>query len=393
MKRAFMFLSLFVAASAFAGGIQFHGSVRNSIYSYESDQTHTRIYQYGRFNAASPSGRISLQASMRALTDAQETLENQERFKLYSLRLNGKGLLNKKLDFSIGRLFLHPGTVLGGLDGFTADYDLSSHFNIQLYGGVESHFPRSWNVYKTDDSRTFGGVLNISRFFSSRMQLLYLQKSNTEAAFWRIAGMNFDSALLPKTTIKAQAHYDMEQARFHRMLVSARNSWSSTLMTTVEYKRQFPQVYANSFFTIFTPQAYQRIRVGAAWEFFTDYTLQANYQFVAFESENANQLYLSVGNSFGNVGFVYENGYAGDQLGLMFDLFYEVMPNLIASLYVDYSKYRVEEVYEFDNQLANAARISYRLGRNWTFDVEYQWLSNRFKESDSRFLNHISFVW
>jgi len=77
----------------------------------------------------------------------------------------------------------------------------------------------------------------------------------------------------------------------------------------------------------------------------------------------------------------------------MFDLFYEVMPNLIASLYVDYSKYRVEEVYEFDNQLANAARISYRLGRNWTFDVEYQWLSNRFKESDSRFLNHISFVW
>ncbi len=76
----------------------------------------------------------------------------------------------------------------------------------------------------------------------------------------------------------------------------------------------------------------------------------------------------------------------------MFDIFCEVMPNLIASLNIDYTKYRVEKVYEYDNQLANAARLSYRLGRQWTFDVEYQWLTNRFKSSDSRFLNHISFV-
>lgn len=393
MKRAFIALFVFTAASAFSAGIGFHGSVRNSVYSYQSDQTHTRFYQYARLSAVSPGRHFTFQTSMRALTDMNETLTSEERFKVYSLRLNGRNLLGKKFDFSVGRLFLHPGTVLGALDGVTAKYALSSHFSLQVYGGVESHFQRSFKVYETKDSRVLGGLFQISRFFSSKLQLLYLRKSNTEATFWHLAGLNFDTSLLPKTMLRAQAHYDVEQSRFHRLLLSARNRWSPKFMTTLEYKRQFPQVYANSYFTIFTPLAYQRVRLGAVYEFLPNYNIQAQYQFVAFEDDNANQVYLTIGNNFGNLGLVWENGYAGDQLGLMFDVYYEVAPNLIASLYVDYAKYRVEEIYEFDNQLANAARLSYRIGRHWTIDVEYQWLTNRYKSGDSRFLNHISFVW
>jgi hypothetical protein len=393
MKRAFLIFFVFIAASAFASGIGFHGSVRNSVYSYESDETHTRMYQYARFSAVSPCTKFTFQTSLRALTDAQESLTSEERFKLYSLRLNGKGLFNKKFDFSVGRLFLHPGTVLGALDGLNAKYTFSKHYSLQVYGGVESHFKRSLKVYETKDSQTVGGLFQISRYFASKLQFLYLRKANENEIFWHLTGLNFDTALLPKTILRAQAHYDLEQSRVHRLLLSARNTWSSTFMTTLEYKQQFPQVYANSYFTIFTPEAYQRVRLGVAYEFIKNYNIQAQYQVVAFEDDNANQFYLTVGNNWGNLGMVYENGYAGDQLGLMFDVFYEVIPNLVASLYVDYSKYRVEEVYEFDNQLANAARLSYRLGRHWTFDVEYQWLTNRYKDSDSRFLNHISFVW
>ena len=69
------------------------------------------------------------------------------------------------------------------------------------------------------------------------------------------------------------------------------------------------------------------------------------------------------------------------------------MKSFVASVYVDYSKYRTEEIYEYDNQLANAARLSYRLNRHFAVDVEYQWLTNRFKKQDSRFLNHISYLW
>ncbi len=394
MKRAF-FLSimLMLLASAAFARVEFHGSVRNSIYAYETDETHTRLYQYVRLNAISPCKKFTAHTSMRALSDLNETLDSQDRFKLYTLRLDAKGLLNTSLDFSIGRLFLHPGTTLGAVDGATVKYSFAKHCAVTAYGGIESHFKRSFNVYETTDSRVFGGLFTVQKYFKSRLQWLYVRKANESATFWHLSGFNFDTAIVPKTLLRVQSHYDIEQSRMHRLLVSARNTWTSRLMTTLEYKQQLPQVYANSYFTFFTPEAYQRIRFGAAYEFIPNYHFQLNYQYVLFDDDNANQIYATVGNHFADFGLVFENGYAGDQIGLMVDVFYEVMPNFIASVYVDYSQYRVEKVYEYDNQLANAARLSYRIGRHVTIDAEYQWLQNRFQSSDSRFLNHISFVW
>jgi hypothetical protein len=67
------------------------------------------------------------------------------------------------------------------------------------------------------------------------------------------------------------------------------------------------------------------------------------------------------------------------------------MPQLLASLNIDYSRYRTETIYEFENQLANAVRLSYKFQRHWTVDLEYQWLTNRFKDQDSRILNYINY--
>ena len=391
MKRKCVQLFLFFAlsTSTIAQNVTFNGSVRNSIYAYESEQSHTRFYQYARLHVLSPCKKYTVETSLRALTDAQVALSSNERFKLYSLRFNGENLFNQRLHFSVGRLFLHPGTVLGALDGLTASYEVSNHISLQMYGGVQSHFERSFKLYNTADSQVLGGVLEVSKYFSSKLQLLYLQKSNTTGPFWHLTGVNVHSALLPNTLLRAQAHYDLEQQRMQRVLLQSRNTWSSQLRTSLEYKRQFPQIYANSYFTIFTPQAYQRIRLAAAYEFIPNYTLQLQVQHVVFETDNANQLYLTVGNAFANIGVIWETGYAGEQLGLMADAYYEVLPDLIASVYVDYSRYRVEEIYEYDNQLANAARLSYRFNRHLSVDVEYQWLTNRFKASDNRFLNHI----
>lgn len=395
MKRTIVFaLALFsLSVAGVAKGIRFDGSLRNSIYSYESDQTHTRFYQNLRFNAALPNDKFSLSASMRALTDAAVSLPSQDRFKLYSLRLDAKGLINNRFDVAVGRLFLHPGATLGALDGLHAGLALSNHIGVQFYGGIESQFERSFQIYKPRDSRIYGGLLEISKYMASNLQLFYLQKSNAAATFWHLAGLNLSSAVIPKTLIRVQSHYDLEQDRLHRMMVSARNTWSDRWQSTLEYRRQYPQIYANSYFTIFTPLAFQRWRAAASYEFIPAYTVQAQFQHVLFEKEQADQVFLSVGCPFGDIGAVWETGYAGDQLSLTLDAYYEVLPNLIASLYVDYMKYRVEQVYEYDNQLANAVRLAYRFNRRLTIDVEYQWLTNRYKSADSRVLNHLSFIW
>ncbi len=377
----------------YALGLIFHGSAKNSAYSYESDKAHTRIYQYGRLSLATTNSRLTLSTSFRALTDANQTLGNDQRFKAYSLNLKIADLLWRRIDISVGRQFLHPGTVLGALDGLSVDVKVLKNLSLQLYGGSEGHFDRALKTYDIDDSFVAGGLVHVKKLFDSNLQLLYLQKNNQSDIYWQLAGLNIDNNSLAHTSFRLQSHYDLQNERMHRLLFSARRDWSERILTTVEYRSQYPQIYANSFFTIFQPEAYRQYRVAGAVEFLPSYYIEAEARLIKIESENANRLFLSLYNEDGSIGFFYENGYLGDQVGLAFDYAYQILPKLIASLYIDYSKYRTEEIYEFENQMGNAARLSYRINRHWMVDLEYQWLTNRIKKNDSRVLNHISFIW
>jgi hypothetical protein len=396
MKRFLPFLMallVILPAGLAAQGWTFHGSAKNSIYSYESDKTHTRIYQYARFHLANSQNTILLNSSLRALTDANQSLDSDQRFKMYLFDLRINGLFRHRLNLALGRQFLHPGTILGGLDGLNGNLSIRKNLTLQFYGGVESQFLSSFDLYKPSQRLVTGGLLQLDKLAESTFQLLYLRKGGSNGAYWHLLGLNADSKIVSDTRFKLQAHYDLENDRLHRLLLSARRSWNSRLMTTLEFKSQYPQVYANSYFTIFEVRPYNRYRLGGTFEFSPGYFIDAQYQFLSFEGDDANQIFLSLQNGHGSLGMIYESGYAGDQLGMMFDYGREIIRNLSASVYVDYSKYRTETVYEYDDQIANAARLSYRFSRNFSVDVEYQWLTNKFKESDSRFLNHISYLW
>ena len=43
--------------------------------------------------------------------------------------------------------------------------------------------------------------------------------------------------------------------------------------------------------------------------------------------------------------------------------------------------------------MGNAARLTYSFSRHWRIDLEYQWLTNKFKNSDHRLLNHVYYIW
>ena len=386
-------LLMFLLTGALAAqGISFHGSARNSIYAYESDKSHTRFFQYLNFTVVSPCKRLALNSNIRFLTDANQELDNDLRFRAYALNLEAKNLLNNRLNLVFGRQFLHPGTTLGALDGLNARYTVGKKLSLQLYGGVESIYSRAFKVQKLEDATVLGGMLQVKKIYASTAQLFYLRKADSDAAYWQIAGANFDSDLIPWFRLRLQSHYDLEHERMHRLLVNANRSWNNKLVAFLEFKQQNPQVYSNSYFTIFEVKPYSRLRAGANYELLPGIAVEAQYQHLMLDQENADRLLLSLNNDDGSVGLLYETGYTGDQISAFFNYGYEVLPGLIASLYVDYSRYRTETIYEYDDQLANAARLGYTLGR-WNVIAEYQWLTNRFAKSDARFLNHITYRW
>ncbi|MEJ2542510.1 MAG: hypothetical protein P8Y99_00415, partial [Calditrichaceae bacterium] len=158
-------------------------------------------------------------------------------------------------------------------------------------------------------------------------------------------------------------------------------------------KQQYPQVYGDSYFQIFNVSQYQLAGLSLAYAITDVYSINGSFQGVQLEEGYGNRMILSLNDRNGSLGMVYETGDLGEQLGVMLDYGYEIIPDLITSLSVDYSRYRFEEVFDYENQLANAVGVAYNYTKHWRFSLEYQWLNNKFTESDQRILNHIHYIW
>lgn len=385
-----LIVPLFVTTLLSAQGLRFHGKLQNSIYGYESEQKTTRFYQYAQFSVVNSGNRVELAGSLRALSDADLTLADNQRFRAYRLSLAFKNLWKQRLDLVVGRQFFNPGTVLGGLDGLSANVRINRHWLMQLYGGVESSYLRDFSV---GDRSVLGGLVTLRDAAQSEVQAFFLQKGEDGAAIWQLAGVNLENRSIAKTKLRSQLHWDLQGSAVHRFLLNARTRWSAKWSSMLEYKMQTPRIYANSYYTIFEQNSYQQLRAGLSYDLLAGFGLEGQYRRLMMEDGSAQQLLLALHNHQGSLGLIYENGDAGDQTGLMFDYSLEPFTGFMASVYVDYSRYRTERVYEYDQQLANAVRCSYRLGQHWQVDVEYQWLRNKFKDNDSRILNHFSFRW
>ncbi len=372
----------------------FHGQLKNSVYCYEDNQANTRIYQYLRLNAATANQKVVFNSMIRALSDADGDLTSQQRFQTWQLNIRLQKLLNNHLNMTIGRQFFHPGVMMGALDGVNAEYSFANT-RIQIYGGAESPLSRSLDLDKAENRLVAGGLIQMNNLLSTKTsaQLLFLHKADTSETLWEIAGVNLSNNYLNNTRFNLQAHYNTANSNLQRLLVAGQRSWTKRFSTSLELKMQRPQIYANSFYTIFAVKPYQRGQLSGSYQLWDNYRLNAQVYRVQTKDAAANCAQVALQNQNGSLGVVYESGDAGDQVSLAFDYGLEIINNLMVSVYTDYSRYRTETIYEFDDQIANAARLSWRLSRHFSADVEYQWLTNKYKKSDSRFLNHISCRW
>jgi hypothetical protein len=386
-----LFAVLGMTSLTFAQGFTFHGGVRNSLYSFERKDTHTRMYQTLHFSAASDRQRMSLNGSMRMLSDLGSG-DAENRFRAYSLFLQFRDVLNKGSEIRLGRQFLHPGTVLGSLDGAFIKLPVAD-FGVHAYAGNETDYLSRLDESNPSGRLVLGGMIDYKGLNATRLEGLFLHKTQDDQTLWQIVGLNAFNRSVNHLTVNLQAHYDTQNERLHRLYAFARHKTSDRLRIFAGYKAQYPQIYADSYFTIFQIEKVTQLKLGASYEILPGYNLSGQIQQLAFENDSASRLLFDITSGNGSLGFIYESGYAGDQVGVMFDYGIDIINSLMLSMYVDYSKYRAVEIYEYDNQLANALRLSYSPGKRWSVDVEYQWLQNRFKEQDSRFLNHLSYRW
>jgi hypothetical protein len=402
----FVLLILINISLIYGQGVETKGRFTNSIYAFEptlyrgteDSKAHVLLYQYLRLQASmKEANNLTLYLDTRLLTDLEEDLDNDYRYRLNRLSLSAENLFSGWFDFQIGRFFYHPGITFGSLDGAEFTVKPTKAFHIQLYGGVETHHWRTYKVYDFDDATVYGGALKYFGFLNSNWQLSYLEKLHQKETQWQIVGFNFSNFSLKTWKFLLQTHYDIANSRLHRLYFSTRFAPSKTWHFNLNLKQQHPQIYADSYFN--DPdkfgewKQYRQGALGGTYYFSEKYALTATYQILMLEEGEGHRIIASVNNFNGSLGLIYEMGDLGDQLGFLINYGYEFLPGLIGSLSIDYSRYRFSEIYDYENQIGNALRLTYKFAGHWRIDAEYQLLTNKFKNTDHRFLNHINYIW
>ncbi len=385
-----------------AQGIQFSGFVRNSVYAYsaqktpDSDKTelHTRLYQTLHTDVYFKQlGGWQMHIAGRALTDlAESDLSELKRFKAYRFSISKKNLFHM-IDLEIGRQFLHPGLVLGSIDGLNVTLKPLPWFSWQVYGGVESHLLRAAKIYDFEEATVLGTQFKFTNLFNSTASLVYLQKRRQGTTQWQLVGLNFFNHRIDNLLILLQAHYDLVNNRFHRLYLSGRYRLNSKFLINAYVKQQYPQIYNDSYFKIFEVEKYWLSGLNCVYQLTENYALSAMMQGVQLEEGYGNRFIVLLSTKNGNLGVVYELGDLGNQLGALFNYRYQLMRHLLLTLNLDYTRYRFEKQFDYDHQLANAVGLQYQFLKHWNLRLEYQWLQNKDYKSDQRVLNHISFVW
>ena len=121
MKSKIIILFLFMISIDFVYSqtIESQGRFTNSIYAFEgkfrsnTDTSHVLFYQsLHLFVRARELHNLSFHLSGRAMTDINEDLGDEQRFRAYRLSVSADNLFNNLLDLEIGRQFLLQ---LGGI--------------------------------------------------------------------------------------------------------------------------------------------------------------------------------------------------------------------------------------------------------------------------------------
>ncbi len=389
-----IFISIFLV-SAFGQTIDTRGRISNSVYAFQkNDTTHVRLYQYLRFTGTAKEWNyLSLNVAARVLTDTELDLPDESRFRAFRLSLSGRNLFNNLLNFEIGRQFFHPGVTMGSLDGLNLNFKFSKQLNWQLFGGVESHLFKAMKVYNPDQATVYGTNIKYRNLYGTDMQVAFLEKRTKDVTQWRILALNLSNYALKNFNFQSQIHYDMVNKRMHRVYIMGKFIPGNNLHFMVNFKLQHPQIYGDSFFQIFDLKKYRQFGLSGWYEFIENYAFSATYNLIQLEEGEGHRIVAAINDRNGSVGVVYETGDLGEQTSFMINYGYEIYKNLIASISIDYTQYQFEEKYSKENQMGNAARLTYSFSRNWRIDLEYQWLTNKFKNSDHRLLNHVYYIW
>ena len=366
--------------------IRLSGSLQSSLYSFETAENEQRgdFYQGLQLRLLPENYRnLYLNTYLRVAKKGDADWEE----KVYNLYIHWNSP-RKQVQIRLGRQFLYRGVINGTLDGLQLSLRPVQNMNIKFFAGIEAPYQRDLRVVGSD-SNAFGAYVSYRFPDKVKVDLSYFQRQRDGNTIWQLLGIGLNGKFKNDVYYQIQIDHNLKATQLQGVrsrLTYYYKRWSFT----GEFNHQKPRILEDSYFWIFELEAYNQLRGGITYQI-KSYQVGFQYLFTAYSEDQTNQGIVTIGNRWGLVGLVLQNGFGGDNVGIYGDIRYEVLPGLTVKFFSSYYNYQRHTIEIGEEATALSGGLIYRPFRFLALHAELQESRNSFYENDVRGLFRVNY--
>ena len=356
------------------------------------------FYQRLRFQAwFKQSPQVKLRTSMRV---ARRGDPADWEGRLYNGYLEWKP--NPQVDVRAGRQFLFRGVIRGTADALNLGIKPAKEADLALrvVAGLEQPRGGDFEFGSLDEGYVLGAYgsgqlsrsakLDLSIFQRVRSVLDAGSQESERRLVWHVAGATLTGELTLGVFYLAEFNYNLQSDTYQRMryrLTYSADPWT----VSGEFQSQKPEVFEDSFFNIFTLNAYDQFRVAGYYRFGNYQVGLQNYLTLYEESKRGNEIIATLSARWGTLGVVYQSGFGGDRIGLYGEARYELAQGVEARAHSSHYNYQRYTASFDEDATSFSAGLRYRPIPKLMLDAEVQESINSIYDNHLRGLLRVSY--
>jgi len=417
-RRAFRaLLPLVILAASSAAAQLINGRFTTSFYTFQrydtvgAHTTYLRAFQSVQLSLAEQD--FSFHASLMGAMNGTSQFGDNGNVRFYNLYVRWANIA-RMLDIDLGRQAVYAGAGSGTIDGLSARARfMDNAVTVSGYGGsaVRDEYTgvqRDWH-----DNLNLGGQVVTTLVPGARIGLSYMYRTEERNPYIAVRESSLGDSLRTLLTVplliggqslaeqraSADAYwsygrvvtvygrydYDLNYQETARGNGSVRVNLTDALALTGDYLYRKPDIAFNSIFSVFTQSATNQVEGGVEYGLTPLLRAFARLGVVSYTDTTSTTWSVGVNSGYGTVNYSGSTGYAGQLASFSAQGMYPLCNGmLIPSLGVSWASYRLSAEDQKDNALALLLGATVRPFRNFSCDVQGQWMRNRLYARDAR---------
>ena len=412
IRRACTALLLLILGAASAPAQLVNGRFTTSFYTFQrfdtvgTSRTYLRAYQSAQLSMAQ--NDFSIHAYLQGSVNGTNQFGDNGNVRFYNLYLRWANI-GKAVDLNLGRQAVYAGVGNGTIDGLTARARIwNDQITVTGYGGATVNDGYTGIRKDWHDNLNLGGQVVTTLVPGARIGLSYMNKREEADPYWTLRARDTTFTPVPYyianesvarqlgsadaswwygdvVSVYGRYDYDFNYSETSRGQGSIRVNVTPAVALTGDYVYRKPQISFNSIFSAFTMNATSQVEGGVEYGFSPLLRAFGKLGVVSYTDTTSMTWTFGFNTGYGSVSYSGSNGFAGALQSFSVMGAYPCTGSIVVpSLGLTYTSYRLSAEDEKDNALAVLVGATVRPVRNFTFDVQGQWMKNRLYDRDMR---------